>query len=91
LAEVIKTFLNLNSRKVKTTTLFKWATFPRNAFYYKRADGKRGRKPSQTTLTGSGEVLDDSQVVEVIKDQLKVKFCCDRYKKTHSCLRESGC
>ena len=71
---------------MNTSTLLDWAGLPRSSFYYKRTSGARGRKPSETTQTLNGEVVDNLQVVTHIEQTLEQEFCCYGYKNVQSCL-----
>ncbi len=75
---------------MNTVTLLDWAGLPRSSFYYKPTSGSRGRKPSETTLTSSGEVVDDHQVFAHIEHTLEQEFCCYGYKNVRSCLVDAG-
>lgn len=73
-----------------TSTLLDWAGLPKSSFYYKRSNGRRGRKPSEKTMTINGEVVDNHNVVEHIKVVLEDEFCCYGYKNVRSCLKDAG-
>lgn len=75
---------------VSKQELMQWSSVPRSTFYYKRADGLRGRKPSTTTLTRDGELADNTTVLKDVETILQNEFCCYGYKNVWDSLREHG-
>lgn len=60
--------------------LLLWSGVPRSSFYYKRGNGVRGRKPSETTLTHDGERVDNAVVLQDVESIVQQEFCCYGYK-----------
>jgi len=75
---------------VSSQELLQWASVPRSSYYYKRSDGRRGRKPSTTTVNRDGELVDNSVVLEQTESILQQEFCCYGYKNVWDCLKELG-
>ena len=69
---------------------------PRCSFYRNRVSDKsikRGRKNSEFTLRKDGNstvIMDNSTVVNDIKELLSGEFVCHRYKKTAKYLNRHG-
>ena len=78
------------NHQVNTRTLLDWSGLASSSYYYKRSNGIRGRKPSETTLTTNGEVVDNMRVVKDIEESLEGEFCCYGYKNIRSCLTDAG-
>lgn len=70
--------------------LLKWSGVPRSSFYYKRGDGLRGRKPSHTTITREGALVDNRVVLQDMEAILQQEFCCYGYKNVWDDLRLKG-
>ena len=68
---------------VSKQDLLSWSGVPRSSYYYKRGDGLRGRKPSQMTVTQDGELVANTEVVNVVEAILQQEFCCYGYKNVY--------
>lgn len=75
---------------VSKQDLFSWSGVPRSSYYYKRGDGLRGRKPSQMTITQDGELVANTEVVNVVEAILQQEFCCYGYKNVWDELKDLG-
>lgn len=78
------------THQVNTRTLLDWSGLASSSYYYKRSNGIQGRKPSETTRTTNGEVVDNMRVVTDIEQSLEGEFCCYGYKNIRSCLTDAG-
>lgn len=58
-----------------------------SSYYYRPSKGKKGNKPSEYTLTGSGEYISNDIVVDDIKALLKMEFVDYGYLKVTHWLR----
>lgn len=75
---------------VSKKELLAWSGVPRSSFYYKRGDGKRGRKPTTMTLRQDGERVDNAVVLQVVESVLQQEFCCYGYKNIGDELKDMG-
>lgn len=79
-----------NHPEASLCELLKWSEVPKSTFYYKRGEGKRGRKPTLVTANTKGENFDNMKVVESMETQLQQEFCCYGYHNMCDCLQEEG-
>lgn len=75
---------------VSRQDLLKWSCVPHSSFYYKRGDGRRGRKPSTVTLTRDGELVDNQVVLHDVESILQSEFCCYGYRNVWDELKIKG-
>lgn len=75
---------------VTTKELLQWSAVPRSSYYYQRGDGPRGRKPSTSTVTQDGELVDNQVVVQEAEAILQQEFCCYGYKNICDALQDQG-
>ena len=59
-----------------------------SSYYYRPSKGKKGKKPSQYTLTGSGLCIPNAVVVDNIKTLLQMEFVDYGYLKVTHWLRQ---
>jgi putative transposase len=76
--------------EVSVSDLLKWSTVPKSTYYYKRGEGKRGRKPTVVTSNIHGEVFDNIKVIESMETELQQEFCCYGYHNMCEVLQEAG-
>ena len=70
--------------------LCSWTGMAVSSWYYTPTDQVRGRKPSTYTLTKSGSIVNNQQVLVRIKELLQEEFVCYGYEKVTSQLRDEG-
>lgn len=75
------------SDKVEVMDLCTWASVPRSVYYYRNTNGKPGVKPSTHTLTLDGGRVENTKVLEEIKDILKQEFVSYGYDLVNEELR----
>lgn len=76
-------------KQVGVTKLLHWLTLPSSSYYDKPREGKRGRKPSTQTLY-KGEMVDNSQVVNRIKDIVMEPYNAYGYQNVSDELKDDG-
>jgi putative transposase len=79
-----------NHPEASLCELLKWSEVPKSTFYYKRGEGKRGRKPTLVTANTKGEIFDNMKVVESMETQLQQEFCCYGYHNMCDSLQDLG-
>jgi len=75
---------------VSKQELLSWSGVPRSSFYYKRGIGVRGRKPSKTTITQEGELVENTVVLQDVVSILQQEFCCYGYKNVWDEMKGKG-
>ena len=75
--------------KADVAELCRWAGIERSSFYYKAHPGPRGMKSSTHTLK-QGELVENSEVVEEIRNILGQDYCVYGYKMNTTELRGRG-
>jgi putative transposase len=76
--------------KTAVKTLCRWAMLPRSHYYYRAKTGRKGFAPSSITLTQSGRLVANEQVVDDIKTILSSEFVCYGYRKVAVELKNQG-
>jgi transposase InsO family protein len=67
-----------------------FAGFSKSAYYYKSSGNKKGKKPTDKTLTVKGELIDNKIVIDEIKKIIKPDFIDYGYDKVTHLLKEEG-
>lgn len=75
--------------QITTTKLLSSFPFARSSYYYQSRLGQRGRASSQQTLTQTGLIIANEQVVEWIRNLLQHPFICYGYEKVTDWLRQN--
>lgn len=67
------------------------SSFPlaRSSYYYQSRPGQRGRAISQQTLTRTGLIITNEQVIEWIRELFQHPFICYGYEKVTDWLRQN--
>lgn len=73
--------------QVPVKELCDWITLSRSNFYYRPSDGRRGFKPSCTTLKADGNEVSNEVVVDEIRSILSGEFVCYGYQKVTQQLK----
>ncbi len=61
---------------------------PESVYYHKPGNGVRGVKPSTYTYRLDGHSVDNTAVVDAIRNTLSAEFCCYCYRNFTSLLRD---